>query len=108
MQRANIWVVSPHVRTSHLQDGTTVLLDIKKGVCCKLNAAGSRIWRAIASNSGGVKLKAIVTALKSQNAEALRERPEMDAIKYLEQLEQMELVHRSSILSSSGSHIKRM
>lgn len=103
-----MWAVSPHVRTSHLQDGTTVLLDIKKGVCCKLNAAGSRIWGAIASSSGGGTWEGIVTALKSENGKVLRERLEVDAIKYLEKLEEMELVHRSPILSSSESRVKRM
>jgi Coenzyme PQQ synthesis protein D (PqqD) len=89
-----MWVVSPHVRTRHLKDGTAVLLDTKKGVFCKLNAAGSRIWRAIDSSPGGAIFESVVTALESQNANVHREKLEMDVSKYLDALEQMELVHR--------------
>jgi Coenzyme PQQ synthesis protein D (PqqD) len=97
MQQATMWAVSPHVRTTHLEDGTTVLLDIKRGVYCKLNAAGGRIWRAVASNPGGVTLEDIVIALQSQNAEVHYGRLQKDAIKYVEKLEQMELVHQKSL-----------
>jgi hypothetical protein len=107
MQRATVWVVSTHVRTTHLEDGTTILLDIKKGAFCKLNAAGSRIWRVIASSPGGVKLEGIVTALQSQNGEVLYKQLETDAIGYLEKLERMEVIHRTPFLSSRESHIKK-
>jgi hypothetical protein len=100
-------VVSTHVRTTHLEDGTTILLDIKKGAICKLNAAGGRIWRAIASSPGGVKLESIVTALQSQNGEVFYKRLETDAIGYLEKLERMEVIHRTPFLSSRESHIKK-
>jgi hypothetical protein len=93
-QRTAKWVVSKHVRTRHLKNGTAVLLDIKKGVFCKLNAAGSRIWLAIDSSRDGVTFEGIVTALESQNADIHHERLETDAKQYLEKLEQMELVHR--------------
>jgi hypothetical protein len=107
MQRAAIWEVSPHVRTTHLEDGTAIMLDIKNGVFCKLNAAGSCIWQTIASSAGGAALEGIVTALQSQNAKVLFERLELDAIKYLEKLEQMELVHRTHILTRRASHLKK-
>ena len=94
IQRDSIWVVSPHVRTRHFKDGTTVMLDIKKGVFCKLNAAGSRVWLAIDSNPSGVVFEEVVTALESQNTNVQREKLKLDVSKYLDKLEQMELVHR--------------
>jgi hypothetical protein len=94
-QRGNIWIVSPHVRTTHVKDGTTVLLDIEKGVFYKLNATGSRIWLAIDSSPRGMTLEGIVTAAKEQNPDVHYKRLEIDAMSHLEQLEQMELVHRS-------------
>lgn len=93
-QRGTTWIVSPHVRTTPIKDGTTVLLDIKKGVFYKLNATGSRIWLAIDSSPTGMTLEGIVTAAKKENDDVHYERLEMDAMNHLEQLEQMELVHR--------------
>ena len=107
IQRATVWVVSTHVRTTHLEDGTTILLDIKKGAFCKLNSAGSRIWRAMSSSAGGVKLERIVSALQSQNGEVHYERLEMDAVDYLGKLERMEVIRRTPYLSSRESHTKK-
>jgi coenzyme PQQ synthesis protein D (PqqD) len=70
------------------------MLDIKKGVFCKLNAAGSRVWLAIDSSPSGVVFEDVVTALGSQNANVHHERLKLDVSKYLDKLEQMELVHR--------------
>jgi Coenzyme PQQ synthesis protein D (PqqD) len=75
-------------------DGTTVLLDIKKGVLCRLNVVGSHIWLVITASAKGARLERVLNALQSRYPEVHYDRLQMDAIAYLEKLELMGLVHR--------------
>ncbi len=53
---------SPSVRVISTEDGAA-LLDIKRGVCCRLDVVGHRIWQFIASSASGVTLGALLEHL---------------------------------------------
>ncbi len=87
------WQVSSHVGTTR-SGQRALLLDITKGVCCKLSQVGSLIWLAISSSPGGNTADDIVTVLQSHYANIPRTQLEMDTVEFLEKLEQMRLIYR--------------
>jgi hypothetical protein len=87
------WKVSSHVGTTR-SGQRVLLLDITKGVVCKLNQVGSLVWLAISSNPGGNTAEGIATLLQSQFAHVARAQLAMDTNEFLNKLEQMRLVQR--------------
>src|ERR1051325_2485810 len=91
--RDAIWTLSPHVRSTHSDDGA-VLLDIKGGMCYSLNVVGARAWAALESSKWGMRLEKIVQALKPQFSVSVQEL-ESDVVEYLQKLETIGLVHKN-------------
>ena len=86
-----IWTLSPHVRSTHSDDGA-VLLDIKGGMCYSLNVVAARAWSALESNKSGMRLEKIVQVLQPQFSVSVQEL-ESDVAEYLRKLEIIGLVH---------------
>ncbi len=84
------WAISPYVRSTFGEDGA-ILLDIKKGACCSLNAVVARIWAAIESSQAGMIFQEILDGLQSHFNVPRRE-IEAEIAEYLRQLEEMDLI----------------
>jgi len=93
-----IWTLSPHVRSTHNDDGA-VLLDIKGGMCYSLNVVAARAWAALESNKSGMRLEKIVQTLQPQFAVPVQEL-ESDIATYLQKLETIGLVHSNGYVQS--------
>src|SRR5262245_32455070 len=85
-----IWMVSPHVRSTHSDDGA-VLLDIKGGTCYSLNIVAARTWAVLESAKSGIRLKSIVQLIQPEfdiSADELAR----DISDYLRRLEEVSLI----------------
>src|ERR1700722_18006844 len=93
------WAISPDVRATYSEDGA-VLLDINKGMCYSLNAAGARIWITIESKTSGITLDCIVGALAAHYGAPYKQL-EADTQECLDKLQRMGLVRCNGRVGST-------
>src|SRR5215813_6791582 len=92
------WEINPDVRSTYTAHDA-VLLDVRRGLCYRLNAVAARIWVTIETSRSGIGVAAIADALET-HFDVARSKLESDISDHLNELEGMGVVQRKNNLSS--------
>lgn len=95
MHRGNDrWEIISDIRLTHSANGA-VLLDVRKGLCYRLNVVAARIWVTIEASQTGIGIAGIADALET-HFDVSRQKLESDITEYLNELESIGVVERKN------------
>jgi len=92
------WEINPDVRSTYSADGA-VLLDVKRGLCYRLNVVAARIWATLETSRSGIGIAAIADAVET-HFDVPRKKLESDIAEHLNELERMGVAERRNDMSS--------
>lgn len=87
-----LWEVNPDVRSTYSTEGA-VLLDVRGGLCYRLNMVATRIWVTIETSHAGIGIAGIADALET-HFDVPRHKLESDIAEYLNELERIGVAKR--------------